>query len=76
MKFNSSRLKAVIEGDDRHPREIAESMGKSNPEENFPEIDPFSPRMDGVPVFNPEVGALEFLDEGAVLFCEQLKEDV
>ena len=76
MNFKSPHLRAVIDGDDRHPRELAAAHGKSLPEENPNESDPFGSRMDKSISFNPIVGALEFPDEGAMLLCEKIKEDV
>lgn len=76
MKFSSPHLRAVVDGDDRHPREIAAASGKSLPEEDPSETTPFDDRMDKTIVFNPAVGALEFTEEGAILLCEKIKEDI
>lgn len=75
MKFSSPHLRSVIEGDDRHPREIAAESGKSLPEEDTSELSPLDDRMEQTISFNPVVGALEFTEEGAVLLCEKIKED-
>lgn len=76
MDLNSPRLRAVLNGDDRHPREIADALGKAMPQESPAESknDFFEPRMDKTVLFNPAVGGVEFPEEGAIFFCEQIKE--
>jgi len=76
MKFSSPHLLAVINGDDRHPREVAAASGKALPEENPNESSPLDDRMEQTIAFNPTVGALEFTEEGAVILCEKIKEDI
>lgn len=74
MKFKSPHLSSAIRGDSRHPTEVAESEGKVLPqqtgEEGF-----YEPRMDKTIRFNPDIGALELSEEGAVLFCHRVLQD-
>ena len=74
MKFRSSHLSTAISGDERHPREIAEAKGKSAPQ-GFPHGDIANSRFDKPMMFNPEVGALEYPDEGIVVMCQQIEAD-
>ena len=66
----------MVDGDDRHPREIAAASGRSLPEEDPSETAPFDDRMEQTIVFNPVVGALEFTEEGAILLCDKIKKDI
>lgn len=74
MKFRSTHLSAAINGDERHPSEIAEAVGKSAPV-GYPHGDAARERSDKPMIFNPQVGALEYPDEGIVLMCRQVERD-
>jgi hypothetical protein len=75
MKFSSPHLRAVLDGDDRHPSEIATSTGRFVPEEETPESESVNNNMGAAITFNPSVGALELAEEGAVIICEKVRKD-
>ena len=75
MKFRSSHLSTAISGDERHPSEIAEAKGKTAPF-GYPHGDVSRERNHKPMIFNPEVGALEYPDEGFVVMCRHVEKDV
>ena len=75
MDINSPRLQAVLDGDDRHPREIAKAKGKAILDERSVPTNPLELLMGQTVSFNPAIGGLEFAEEGAVVFCKKIKEE-
>lgn len=75
MNFKSPHLKYAITGDARRPKEVADATGITAPV-GYPHGESQRDRYEKPLTFNTTVGALEYPDEGVILVCRKLEEDI
>lgn len=75
MKFKSPHLKYAITGDARRPKEVADDNGITAPS-GYPHGADQRQRYEKPLIFDTTVGALRYPDEGVILICRKLEDDI